>query len=111
MPENRMLIIPDHLVGKIDQNRGDLSQAEFIDFLIGSHLGEKPQEKHFVTAQELQEFEQGIRELLRNFLDFFVSYSLELKREPARSELEELSRRLEAPEKLVGVKKGLDYKR
>ena len=34
MSEKRMLIMPAELVRKIDENRGDMSQAEFISFLI-----------------------------------------------------------------------------
>jgi len=38
MGEKRMLIVPAELIKKIDDNRGDMSQAEFIDFLIDSQL-------------------------------------------------------------------------
>ena len=40
MAEKRMLIMPAELIKKIDENRGDMSQAEFIDFLIESQLKE-----------------------------------------------------------------------
>ena len=41
MGEKRMLILPAELVKKIDDNRGDMSQAEFINFLIDTPLKEK----------------------------------------------------------------------
>ena len=40
MAEKRMLIVPAELVKKIDDNRGDMTQAEFIELLIDSKLYE-----------------------------------------------------------------------
>ena len=40
MGDKRMLIVPAETVKKIDDNRGDMSQAEFIEFLIDSQLRE-----------------------------------------------------------------------
>ena len=94
MPEKRMLIVPAHLVKKIDENRGDMSQAEFIDFLIESHLEEDSKEQRYVTKEELEGFEQGIKGLLRSFLEFFVSYGLELGK-PAKGKFEELNQKLQ----------------
>ena len=39
MAEKRMLVVPAELVKKIDENRGGLSQAEFLSFLIDNSLG------------------------------------------------------------------------
>ena len=39
MTDKRMLILPSELVKKIDDNRGDMSQADFLDYLIESHMG------------------------------------------------------------------------
>ncbi|MBL7209822.1 MAG: hypothetical protein ISS52_06965, partial [Dehalococcoidia bacterium] len=47
-----------------------------------------------VTKEEFRQFEQGIRELLRNFLEFFLSYGLELGKEPTDKELEALTQKL-----------------
>lgn len=95
MPEKRMLIVPAELVRKIEENRGDLSQAEFIEFLIDSQLKQASTEQPFVTREALREFEQSIKELMRSFLDFFLSYGLELGRGPAAGELEELTQKLQ----------------
>ena len=40
MSEKRMLIVDNDLLNKIDQNRGEMSRSEFIEFLINSQLGE-----------------------------------------------------------------------
>ena len=95
MYEKRMLIVPAQLVKKIDENRGDMSQADFIDFLIESHLEQDSKEQHYVTKDELQGFEQGIKGLLRSFLEFFVSYELELGKQPMKGKFEELGQKLQ----------------
>jgi hypothetical protein len=80
--EKRMLVVSPELVRKIDQNRGDLSQAEFLSFLIDYYLGGESVAERFVTRETFLEFEQGMKDLMRNFLDFFISYGLELGQWP-----------------------------
>lgn len=103
MAEKRMLIVSAELVRRIDENRGDMSQVEFIDFLIDSQLEEtKTQTKEqakYVTEEQFRSLEQDIKKLLRSFLDFFVSYGLELGKQAPQSEFEELASRLQGLEK------------
>ena len=98
MPEKRMLIVPSELVKKIDENRGDMSQAEFIDFLIDSQLKEEPKEQQYATKEEIRSLELDIKKLLKSFVDFFVSYGLELGKHPTKTEFEELSSKLQGLE-------------
>lgn len=95
MGEKRMLIMPVELIKKIDDNRGDMSQAEFVDFLIDSQLKEEVKEQQYATKEEVHSFEQDIKKLLRSFLDFFVSYGLELGKQSPKTEFEELSSKLQ----------------
>ncbi|APV45188.1 putative transcriptional regulator [Dehalogenimonas formicexedens] len=102
MTEKRMLILPAELVKKIDDNRGDISQAEFIDFLIESHLKGTPSPAGVVTKEDLEAvkadvakmlnkesykyalkdemagFQEDTKKLLKSFVDFFIGYGLEL---------------------------------
>ena len=120
MAEKRMLIVPAELAKKIDENRGDLSQAEFIGFLISSVLKEQVGEpkyatkeeiksleqdlkrllteaknsQKYATTEELRAFEQDLRKLLKSFVDFFIGYGLELGKQSPLSELEELTSKL-----------------
>lgn len=101
MSEKRMLVVDADLVRKIDENRGDLSRSEFIDLLIEGQLLEKGENgkqpgKHddIVTREEFVQFQEGAKELLRSFLDFFINYGLELGREPRDEEFDQLSRKL-----------------
>ena len=67
MPEKRMLIVPAELVRKIDENRGDMTQADFIEYLIDSQINESVKEpaaidtKKFTTKEEMKSFEEDIK--------------------------------------------------
>ena len=86
MPGKKITVLPSELVNKIDEHRGDLDRGEFLNVLIDSYLqqdsADHPAKKsidgEYVTEESLTEFERGIKELLRNFLEFFVSYGLEI---------------------------------
>jgi hypothetical protein len=106
MSEKRMLIVDAELVKKIDDNRGDVGRAEFIDFLIESQLKEKEEGKKqgSVTREEFHQFQEGTKELLRNFLEFFISYGLELGKQPGDNEFEQLTRKLQSLGSSVKVK-------
>ncbi|HEY55570.1 MAG TPA: hypothetical protein G4N91_04795 [Dehalococcoidia bacterium] len=118
MAEKRMMILPADVIKKIDDNRGDLSQADFINFLVDnqlkgevqdkqpvgkeeiislieSQLKEEAKKQRYVTREEIKAFEQDIKSLLKTFLDFFVSYGLELGKKSPKAEFEELSSKLE----------------
>ncbi len=102
MTEKRMLIVPAEIIKKIDDNRGDMSQAEFIEFLINSQLKKETKNPQYATKEEVNSLEQDLKKLLRNFLDFFVSYGLELGKRSPQAEFEELT------SKLQGLQKDLD---
>ena len=106
MPEKRMLIVSAELVRKIDENRGDLTQAVFVEFLIDSQLRERAKEpaedKKYATREEFRLFEEDTKQLLKSFLDFFVSYGLELGKQSPKAEFEELTSRLHELENDLG---------
>ena len=97
MSEKRMLIVDAELVKKVDDNRGDLGRSEFINFLIENQLKEKEEGKKqgSVTREEFHQFQEGTKELLRNFLEFFISYGLELGKQPSDNEFEQLAQKLQ----------------
>ena len=102
MAEKRMLIVPTELAKRIDENRGDMTQAEFISFLIDSQLEKETKEPQYATKEEVYSLEQDMKKLLKSFLDFFVNYGLELGKRSPEDEFEELTG------KLKGLQKDLD---
>lgn len=97
MSEKRMLIVDAELVKRIDENRGDLSRTDFVNFLIDGRLKEETKASPAgVTREEFHQFQEGTKELLRNFLQFFLSYALELGKQPDDSDFDQLSRQLQS---------------
>ena len=95
MSEKRMLIVDAEVVRKVDENRGDMNRSDFINFLIDSCLKEDSGKQNYITKEEFNQFQEGTRELLRNFLEFFISYGLELGKQPKDKTFEELSQKLQ----------------
>jgi len=93
--EKRMLIVDAEVARKINENRGDMSYSEFLNFLIDSQLKEATGNQNYVDKEEFHQFTLGMKELLRNFLDFFLSYGLELGKQPQDKTFEELSQKLQ----------------
>ena len=98
MSEKRILIVDAELVKRIDDNRGDVGRSEFIGLLIDNQLKEKEEGKKQggVTRDEFHQFQEGTKELLRSFLEFFISYGLELGKQPSDSEFEHLTHKLQS---------------
>ena len=137
MSEKLMLIVPAELVAKIDANRGDLSQAELINFLIDSLLNKKSEEnqgiskgeinsikeylkklivtekdikKKYATKEEFQAFIQDNRKLLKSFLDFFIEYGLEMSKQSENNELLEITSKLKGLEEELAAEEGGEVK-
>jgi hypothetical protein len=101
MAEKRMFIVDVEVARKVDESRGEMSRSEFIDFLIEGQLREDKEHKgdtinkNYVTKEELHQSLQGIKELLRSFLEFFLSYGLEVGKHSDKN-FNELSQKLQA---------------
>jgi hypothetical protein len=94
--DKRMLIIDAEVARKLDENRGDMSRSEFLTFLIDSQFKEEAGNHNYVDREEFQQFALGMKELLRNFLEFFLSYGLELGKQPQDKTFQELSEKLQS---------------
>ncbi len=95
MSEKRMLIVDAEVVRKVDENRGDMNRSDFINFLIDGCLKEDSEKQDYITKEEFNQFQQGTKELLRNFLEFFISYGLELGEPPKDNTFAELTQKLQ----------------
>jgi hypothetical protein len=81
--------------------RGDAHQArddvkDLLNALLADSQKKEIKSEDFVTREELHQFYEGIRDLMRSFLDFFVTYGLEIGREPQDKEFQQLSQKLQA---------------
>ncbi len=96
MADKRMLVVDADVVRKVDENGGDMSRSECLDFVIDSQLSAEDGSQRPVDREEFLQFAQGIKDLLRNFLEFFLSYGLELGKQPQDKTFAELSQKLQA---------------
>ncbi len=106
MNDKRMLIVDAEVVKRIDENRGDLSFTEFINLLIDKQLQENNNKRNGVSREEFRQFQEGTKQLLRSFLEFFISYGLELGKQTGDEEFQQLSQRLQALGSSVKSKSG-----
>jgi hypothetical protein len=60
MARRRIFIVPESVARKVDDNRGDVSRADFIDSCIDSCLKEEPGRDRYATTEEFQECKQEI---------------------------------------------------
>jgi len=98
--DNQILVVPTLLIQKIDDNRGDISRAEFINALINDLIDEKPEYKinhkqDSVTRTELISIEQDMKQLLKSFLDFFLVYRLDYCENHGQTEIEKFTNQLQ----------------
>ena len=106
--DNKILVVPSDLAQKIDENRGDMTRAEFIDALIDNLVTGKSEEKSsgksdFATRSELLSFEQDMKQLLKNFLDFFMAYGMEFSENGQLLEIEKFTSKLQGLQKDLGA--------
>jgi hypothetical protein len=101
MAEKKMLIVDAEVARKVDESRGEMSRSDFIALLIENQLSEDKEpgvgtgQSNYVTKEELHQSLQGIKELLRTFLEFFLSYGLEVGKHSDKN-FNELSQKLQA---------------
>jgi metal-responsive CopG/Arc/MetJ family transcriptional regulator len=102
LSDSKILVIPADLAKKIDDNRGDNSRAEFIEALIDNLITEKPASNNVVeyaTKTEFVSFEQDMKQLLKSFMDFFVSYGLEYGENGQHLDIEKFTSKLQGFQK------------
>ena len=82
-----ILVVGSDVVKQVDENRGEMTRSEFVNFLIHSQLKEGYRSRNYVDKEEFHRFIQEIKELLRNFLDFVLT--LEMAKQAHDSGFEE----------------------
>ena len=96
MADKIMLIVDAETARRIDENRADMDRSEFLNFLIDNRLTVDNGNRNYIDKEEFYQFAEGMKELLRNFLEFFLSYGMELGKQPQGNNFEELSQKLQA---------------
>ena len=94
--DDLILVVDKAVVRQVDENRGEMTRTEFVNFLIQSQLKECDNKQNYMDREEFHQFAREIKGLLRNFLEFFLSYGLDMEKQPQDSIFEELNQQLRA---------------
>ena len=91
-----IMVVKEDVVSQIDEHRGELTRTEFVNYLIQCQLRDQEDKQGYVSAGEFKEFSREMSELVCNFLNFFISYGMNVG--PARQDLDlqQLGSQLEA---------------
>ena len=89
-----ILVVEKAVVKQVDEKRGEMTRTEFVNFLIQSQLREGNRSRNYVDKEELHRVVQEMKELLRSFLDFFLT--LELAKQAQDSGFEEWCQKIQA---------------
>jgi len=75
------MVVRKDVVEQIDENRGELTRTEFVNFLIQSQLKECYEKRDYVTQKEFGQFTQSMKKTLHDFLEFFLTYSMTIEKQ------------------------------
>jgi hypothetical protein len=92
--EDLVMVVKEDVVKQIDENRGEMNRTEFVNYLIQCQLRDGSQQQNYVSKEEYQHFCQQITDLMRGFLEFFVSYGMALNRRPHTDDFSSLREQL-----------------
>ncbi|MCX7911807.1 MAG: hypothetical protein N2506_02430 [Dehalococcoidales bacterium] len=91
-----IMVVKEDVVRQIDENRGEMTRTEFVNYLIQCQLREFAGAKQYVTKEDLYNFTRQVTDVLRGFLEFFISYGILLNHKQSREDIRSLSEQLEA---------------
>lgn len=70
------MVVDKDVVKQVDENRGEMNRTEFVNFLIHRQLKEFSASRNYIEKEEFHRFTQEVKEILRNFFDFFLTLEL-----------------------------------
>ncbi len=92
--DDLIMVVKQDVIKQIDQNRGEMNRTEFVNYLIQCQLRESEKQQSYVTKEEFEHFCSQITDLMRGFLEFFVSYGMAVNRRPRTDDLTQLNEQL-----------------
>jgi hypothetical protein len=93
--DDLIMVVKEDIVKKIDENRGEMNRTEFVNYLIQCQLKDQANQKDCITRVEYQQFARQTTEVLRNFLEFFISYGMAMGQEHKNSDIQSLNDQLD----------------
>jgi uncharacterized pyridoxal phosphate-containing UPF0001 family protein len=93
--DDLIMVVKEDVVKQIDENRGEMTRTEFVNYLIQCQLRQASQ-KDSVSREEYQQFVVQITDLLQNFLQFFISYGMAMGQGRNITDIQALNQQLES---------------
>jgi len=94
--DDLIMVVKDDIVKQIDDHRGEMNRTEFVNYLIQCQLKEKLNQQKCVTREEFQYFTRQMTDLLHNFLQFFISYGMNMNQGQLDESVQALNKQLES---------------
>ena len=94
--DDLIMVVKEDVVKQIDENRGEMNRTEFVNYLIQCQLRDFQSQKNYVTKEEFQHFTSQMMELLHNFLQFFISFSMSMSEGNVEVDIQNLARQLQS---------------
>ncbi len=94
--EDLILVVKEDIVKQIDENRGEMTRPEFVNYLIQCQLKERLTQHECVNKEEFRNFTRQMTDLLHNFLEFFISYSMSTNKGQLDENVQALNKQLES---------------
>ncbi|MFC1934952.1 hypothetical protein ACFLXZ_01385, partial [Chloroflexota bacterium] len=86
--DDLIMVVKKDVVQQVDENRGEMTRTEFVNFLIQRQLQNATESHGYIDEEEFHHVIEEIKGLLRNFLDCFLA--LKLVNEPQDDSFEQL---------------------
>ena len=96
--DDLIMVVKKDVIEQVDENRGELTRTEFVNFLIHSQLKEINKSGNYVDEEEFHRVIQEIKNLLRDFLDLVLT--LELTKQPQDGGFKEWLEKIQALDNL-----------
>ena len=94
--DDLIMVVKEDLVKQIDENRGEMTRPEFVNYLIQCQLKERLNQQKCVGKEEFRNFTCQMTDLLHNFLEFFMSYSMSTNKGQLDENVQALNKQLES---------------
>ena len=94
--DDLIMVVKEEIVKQIDENRGEMTRPEFVNYLIQCQLKERADQHKCVSKEEFRNFTRQMTDVLHNFLEFFISYNMSSNKGHLDESVQALNKQLES---------------
>jgi hypothetical protein len=94
--DDLIMVVKEDLVKQIDENRGEMTRPEFVNYLIQCQLKERLNQPKCVGKEEFRNFTRQMTDLLHNLIEFFISYNMTSNKGQLDENVQALNKQLES---------------